>query len=433
MEPSRKSFSLFLVVWAGQLLSKIGSGVSAFALGVYLLQTTGATSAYSFLLMAAFLPSVLLAPVGGVIADRKDRRLMMATGDLGSALGMGFILVMLLLAPDACWPIYLGAAVSSLFAALQSPAFKATVTDILDEETYAKGSGLIQLAEASQYLLGPILAAVLLSRFSLPVVLGLDMATFAVAALLVLAIRGRVVGKGGKRLPGNFRKDFADGVRYIADNQKVLHLLHIAAAATFLVGILQSVFVPMALSVSDSGTLGAVQSISASGMLIGGLLIGMSSKTGKQGRVLSVSLVTAGFFYILIGASPNAALITCAAFCFFFTLPFVNASLEVLFRQNIDNGMQGRAWSLISLITQTGMVMAFGIAGLLADHLFNPLLTDAGRLSDTVGRLMGTGPSRGSGLMVMVCGLLLLLYALVSAPGGRAPRAAPSRFAMQAK
>ena len=423
MEPSRKSFSLFLVIWSGQLLSKIGSGISAFALGVHLLQTTGTTSAYSFLLMAAFLPSVLLAPVGGVIADRKDRRLMMATGDLGSSLGIGFVLGMLMLTPDACWPIYLGAAVSSLFAALQSPAFKASITDILDEKAYAKASGFVQLAEASQYLLGPILAAFLLSRFSLSAVLVVDMATFALAALSVLVIRERIVRQGGGKKPVDFWKDFTDGIRYIADNQRVLHLLHITTAITFLVGILQSVFVPMVLSVSDSGTLGAVQSISASGMLIGSFLIGMSSTTGEQGRVLSFSLVAAGFFYILIGASPNAVVITCAAFCFFFTLPFVNATLEVSFRQSIEDDMQGRAWSLISLITQTGMVMAFGIAGLLADHLVNPLLTDAGRFSNSLGRLIGTGSSRGSGLMVMVCGLLLLLYALVSVSRGRRPQA----------
>lgn len=292
MQPSRKSFSLFLIIWAGQLLSKIGSGISAFALGVHLLQTTGATSAYSFLLAAAFLPAVLFAPAGGVIADRKDRRCMMAAGDLGSAFGIFFVIVILLHRPDACWPIYLGAAISSLFAALQSPAFKASVTDILDEKAYAKGSGLIQLAEASQYLIGPILAA-------------------------------------------------------------------------------------------------------------------------------------AGVFCISIGASPDAVLITCAAFCFFFTLPFVNASLEVLFRQNIANEMQGRVWSLISLITQIGVAMAFGIAGFLADHLFNPLLTPTGLLSDTVGRMIGTGPSRGSGLMVMMGGFSLLLYGLFLRAGKEKPTAAP--------
>ena len=85
METPQKPFTVFLIIWVGQLLSRIGSGISAFALGVYLLQKTGFTSSYSFLLLAAFLPAVMLAPVGGVIADRKDRKQMMAVGDLALA------------------------------------------------------------------------------------------------------------------------------------------------------------------------------------------------------------------------------------------------------------------------------------------------------------------------------------------------------------
>ncbi len=77
MNRSQKAFSLFFIIWIGQLLSRIGSGISAFALGIYLFQQTGSTSAYSFLLLCAFLPSVLFAPLGGVIADRNDRKLMM--------------------------------------------------------------------------------------------------------------------------------------------------------------------------------------------------------------------------------------------------------------------------------------------------------------------------------------------------------------------
>lgn len=61
---------------------------SCFALGVYLLQKTGSTSSYSFLLLVAFLPAVMLAPAGGVIVDRKDRKQMMAVADPGSSLGI---------------------------------------------------------------------------------------------------------------------------------------------------------------------------------------------------------------------------------------------------------------------------------------------------------------------------------------------------------
>jgi hypothetical protein len=107
-----------------------------------------------------------------------------------------------------------------------------------------------------------------------------------------------------------------------------------------------------------------------------------------------------------------------AAFCFFLTLPFVNTSLEVLFRRNIVNKMQGRIWSLISLISQIGMLLALSITGLLADQLFNPLLTDSGLLAETFGCIIGTGAARGSGLMVILSGLFLVLCAIFTAKRG---------------
>jgi len=428
MNSHENSFSLFWMMWAGQLLSKIGSGISAFALGVYLLQETGSTSAYSSLLIAAFLPSVLLAPAGGVMADRKDRRLMMAAGDIGSAAGICFVILMFLLNPNRHWPIYLGVGLSSVFAALQSPAFKASVTDILDESVYAKASGLIQLAEASKFFIAPFIAGFLLTRFSIPAVLGVDVATFLLAALSVILIRKRMAVPPKESTEKDFQKSFTEGIRYLVGNDPVRRLLWLTIGITFLTGFLQSLFVPIVLSFTDTVTLGAVQSVSAFGMLAGSLMVGIYSKSDAARQVLSISLAAAGLFYTMIGATPHLLTITVTAFCFFFTLPFVNSSLEVLFRRNIANDMQGRTWSLISLISQSGMVIAVGSAGPLADCFFNPLLTETGGLSKTVGSLIGTGASRGSGLMVMIAGLLLLTYALLNVKAEKKPNTITDLF-----
>jgi len=65
------------------------------------------------------------------------------------------------------------------------------------------------------------------------------------------------------------------------------------------------------------------------------------------------------------------------------------------------------------------MLVAFGISGFLADHIFNPLLMEPGFLSGTIGRIIGTGPERGSGLMIILSGTFLLLYSVLTAFKGR--------------
>jgi MFS family permease len=403
---------VFLVVWAGQLLSKLGSGISAFALGVYLYQKSGSSSSYSFLLLCAFIPSIILAPLGGILADRVDRRLMMIVGDIGSATGIILTIVMLQVLPDRDWPIYLGVAISSLFVSIHSPAFKALTTDLLDEKEYAKASGLIQLAEASRYLFAPVIAAVLMSRVSISFVLAIDVLTFVGAALTAVLVRKIAIQRRNNLLLESFYDGLACGIRYILANRFIFNLMWLTSVVTFFTGILQSLFVPMVLSLTDAATLGNIQSFGASGMLLGSLFIGCRNKRNEQMKVLKISLFIAGIFCILVGGSTTTGLIAFAFFCFLLALPFVNTSLEVLFRQNIDNALQGRVWSLISLVSQLGMLVAFSAAGFLADRIFNPLFMDQGCLANTVGIFIGTGMARGNGLLIIISGVLLSSFAL---------------------
>jgi DHA3 family macrolide efflux protein-like MFS transporter len=122
---NNKSFKKFLIVWMGQMISSIGVGLTAFSLGVYAFEKTNTATSAALITLFSFLPSILLRPVGGVLADRYDRRVMMILGDLGSALGLVFILFVMLTGDVQLWQIYVGVTISSIFAALQSPAYKA--------------------------------------------------------------------------------------------------------------------------------------------------------------------------------------------------------------------------------------------------------------------------------------------------------------------
>ena len=169
----------------------------------------------------------------------------------------------------------------------------------------------------------------------------------------------------------------------------------------------------MILEFSDSKTLGIVQTISATGMLVSSLFIGVFSNTKKQVSILAVSLAFAGIFYALFGTSINIVFIIVAGFLFFSALPFINTSLEVLIRKNVDNKVQGRVWSIVSLISQLGMIIAFSIAGILADKIFNPLFQNDGLLAITIGKIIGTGQGRGIGFMFLLSGVLVIIIAAI--------------------
>lgn len=410
------SLHKFLIIWAGQFLSMVGSGLTGFALGVYAFERTGKATWAALVTFLAFVPSLLVRPIGGILADRFDRRLMMIIGDLGSAAGIALILPFLRIGGSGLWPIYVGVTFSSAFVGLLSPAYKASATDLLTEDLYSKGSGLVQLAESSRFLLSPFLAGLMLGHLGIEVVLIIDIATYLLAVLTVILIRSRM--KPERRAPRgrgdrHWLNELREGWRSVAENRGVMLLVLIISLVTFFLGFLQTLIGPMVLSFTDSRTLGTIQSVCAFGMLASSLPLGMISVGRRYVDILTVSLIISGFAFCLLGVTANVYCITAAGFLFLAALPFVNMSCDVLVRRNIPNEKQGRAWGIVGMLSQFGFIASYGLAGPLADHVFNPLLDESGPLAATVGRVIGAGPGRGIGFLFVICGLLVMVSALI--------------------
>ncbi len=404
---SENLYSKFLLIWFGQFISMIGSGLTIFALGVFVYQQTHAVSSYTSILLCVFLPPFILRPFGGILADRHDRRLMMLIGDLGATLGLLFIFFIMLKGNIQLWQIYLGIAISSIFSAFQDPAYKASVTDLLSEAQYAKASGLVQLASSAQHLISPFLAGILLTIIDIKFIFMIDISTFLIASAIIIWIRKTLGITKTEKPKQNFIADFKEGITEFSKNKGVIWLVGIIMIVLFFVGLLQALFLPMLLSLTSPKTAGITQSVSASGMLIGSLFIGLFGSKSKHVKVLSISLFLAGLFFANLGLSTSIIFIIIVGFMFFAVLPFVNTSIEVLIRINIDNKKQGRVWSIISTITYLGSVVAFVVAGFLADKVFNPLLEVNGKLAGTVGSIIGVGEGRGIGLMLIISGIMI--------------------------
>lgn len=402
-----------MILWAGQLLSGLGNGMTAFALGVYVYNKTGSATGFAMVVLSLFLPSILLRPAGGVLADRFDRRLMIILGDTGSAAGILFLLISFINGDPALWKIYFGVTVTSAFTAIQSPAYRASLTDMLNEKDFSRGSGLIQLASSAQHLISPAAAGLILAVSNVKTVMAIDLLTFITAVISVMVIRNKML-PAVKKEGHDFFHDMRQGWLAITSNRGVFILIMIISLVTFFVGFLQTLFAPMMLSITDSATLGISQSSAASGMLISSLALGVFALKGGYRKMLVTGLALGGFFFSLIGLTDNILFITVSTFFFFCALPLINTGADVLVRKNIANEMQGRAWGIIGILSQTGFVAAYFTAGFLADSIFNPLLGRGGALASSAGKIVGTGPGRGIGFMFVISGICVMITALIT-------------------
>lgn len=399
MKP-KSNFPKFMLLWLGELISAVGSGLTSFGLGVYVFQQTGSAGSMALVTLLAFLPTLLLSVPAGVLADRYDRRLLMMVGDGCSALGILYILLCMLGGGAKLWQICLGVFISSTFSALLEPSYRATVTDLLTKEEYSKASGLVSLAGSARYLISPILAGALLAVSSIKLLLIIDICTFFPTVFAAAIVRKEIAVKPMERKPP-FGQSLRQGWNAITDRRGILILVAVSSVMTCFMGSFQILAQPLILSFTDSATLGIGETVCACGMLASGLFLGARGIKGGYVKVLSVSLLLAGLTMVAFGLWENIYSICLFGFLFFATLPFANNCLDYLVRTNIPDALQGRAWGMIGFLSQIGYVVAYAGAGAAADGI-------AAGLQISVGR--------GAAGVIIIAGVLLAIAALTLYP-----------------
>ena len=396
----KRNFNRFLLLWAGELVPSIGGGLTSFGLGVYVFQQSGSAADMALITLLAFLPTLLLSVPAGVLADRYDRRLLMMLGDGCSAVGILFILICMGKGGASLTEIGTGVTISAVFSSLLEPAYRATVTDLLDAEEYSRASGMVSLAGSARYLISPVLAGALLTVSDIRLLLVLDIATFFLTVVCTGVVRSGLAVKAAPEkepLPAALRM----GWQAVTEKRGVFLLILLASVITCFMGAFQILAEPLILDFADSATLGVGETVCTSGMLVSGLFLGARGIKKGHLKILSASLTAAGIAMVAFGLKENIYLICAAGFLFFAMLPLANSCLDVLVRTNIADELQGRAWGFIGFLSQIGYVVAYGLAGVLADG---------------IGERFQMGVGRGAAAVIMVSGVLLGIMALAIYP-----------------
>lgn len=389
---NKSNFSKFILLWAGELISGVGGGLTSFGLGVYVFQKTGSAASMALVTLLAFLPTLLFSVPAGVLADRYDRRLLMMIGDGCSALGIFYILVCMRSGEAALYQICIGVFVSAVFSALLEPAYRATVTDLLTKEEYSRAGGMVSIAGSARYLISPVLAGALLAVSDMRLLLLIDICTFFPTVIGAAVVRKEIAVKE-KAGEESFIESFRQGWRAVTGRRGILILITVSALITFFMGTFQILAQPVILNFADSTVLGIGETVCACGMLVSGLFLGVKGIKRGHARILSVSLFIAGIGMAGFGVWENIFCACGFGFIFFAMLPFANNCLDYLIRRNIPDALQGRAWGLIGFISQIGYVAAYGLAGAAADKAAEKFRVSVGR--GATGIVMAAGALLG--------------------------------------
>ena len=228
-----RNFTLLIL---GQVSSLLGNLTLRFALSMYVLEQTGSASLFAGLLAASMVPTILLSPFGGILADRADRRAVMVGLDGLSGLAVLLAALALPHGPDLAVIAAL-MIVLSVLAAFESPTVQACVPQMLAGQNVLRGNAMVSQMQAAASLVTPFLGSLFYTAFGLRPVFYGAVACFFLTALLECFLRlPRPASAPRTGLAALLRQDFAVTLRFLRREQPaILGLLGLSALASMLI------------------------------------------------------------------------------------------------------------------------------------------------------------------------------------------------------
>jgi MFS family permease len=402
----------FLIIAIGQFVSLLGTGLTNFAISVWVLLRTGSVTQFGLLLLIVTLPGFFVTPIAGASADRWNRRWLMILSDTGAALGTLAMAVMFFVGEPSIWLIAAALAVSSICGAFRFPSYMASVPLLVPKEQLSRANGVMQLGEGLGKLLAPLLAGVLLVPIGIQGIILIDFATFLVAVTMLLIVRipapPATVKAVEKPKKAGLFKEAIDGWVFVKTSPGLLALLLFFTFISFLMSMAEVLVPPMLLASASPAIAGTVVSIFGCGLLAGSILL--STWRGPKRRIYGVysfALVLAGAFMIA-GSRPSVLIMTAGLFLWTFSIPLVNGYMRVVYQTKTPLEMQGRVFATGSMLVQATAPIALVLSGPLADRIFTPMFAERGMLANSIGQIIGIGNGRGIAFMLILMGLCVV-------------------------
>lgn len=414
---SRSHLWTFYTLILTQALSLIGSHISSLALGIWVFNQTGNATPLALVSFFAVIPSVLASSISGALADRWDRRYMMALADAGQAAGTILLLLSFLTGSFQLWHLYTVTFVGAIFGVFQQPAFQASVTMLIPDEQRDRANAIQQLTGPVAGMIAPAIAGFTFALIGVVGSIIIDLATFliSVAVLLQVDIPRPAQTEEGEAMQGSIWQESLGGVRYLWSHRVLFILMLFTAVINFLVVGVMTLLTPYVLSRTGSEvTLGVVLSLFNLGAIVGAIVIGIWGGTRPRIHTMMPALIAVGVFLTLFGTAQSPLTLAVAALLLMLPLPMIEAPFVSMMQAKVPPDLQGRVFAVTRQISMLLTPIAYLLVGPLADRVFEPAIVRRGW--PVIAPVVGAGAGSGMGLMILLSGavtatLTVVMYA----------------------
>ena len=378
---NQKLFSKdFTLVVIGQIISLFGNAAIRFALPLYLLNLTGSSALYGTVTACAFLPAILLSPVGGIVADRVNKRNIMVILDFFTA---AVIIVFSLLMNGANLILLLTVTLMFLYgiAGAYQPSVQASIPALTSPDNFMAANSVINTISSFASLIGPVIGGILYSAYGLEPVLRICTICFILSAVMEIFIQipfQRQVSDGS--IWKTVKSDFSESVRFIRKEKPVIGKtllvicgINLFLAAMIVVALPYLITEVLNMEASQANRLyGFAEGILAAGGLAGGISAGIFAdklaihKSGNLVIACSVCVFPIGASLILFSSAIiNYIVITVCRFAIMVCSTIFTVQMMSFIQTETPQNLIGKVIAVIFTVSMCAQPLGNTLYGVL--------------------------------------------------------------------
>lgn len=371
-----RDFTLMVI---GQIISLFGNSILRFSLSLFVLDQTGSAAAFGGILAISMIPTVLLSPFGGLLADRVNKRNIMVILDFTTA-AVIVLFALFFVNSESLLPIALVMVLLSVIQSFYQPSVQASIPALTSDENLARANGTVIQVNALSNLLGPIIGGFLYGFLHIDIILFLSGVCFFLSATMELFLRIPFIRreKNGSILR-TVRDDLTGAMRFLThDNPQLFKLLGIVAALNLFLSALVMVGLPYLIKIYlglSSQLYGFAEGALAIGSILGGCLAGIVAKkmdfikSHKLLLIAGISLLPIGLAVI----SPGLPFVSYGVIVLSVVACMCCAALFTIFAQTFaqrvtPGDLLGKVFSLITVISICSLPIGQAMYGFLFDR-----------------------------------------------------------------
>ncbi|MCI8453852.1 MAG: MFS transporter [Lachnospiraceae bacterium] len=371
-----KNFTLLVL---GQASSLFGNYILRLALSMYVLEMSGSAAVFAGILSAATVPTILLSPLGGILADRADKRkIMVALDTLTGCAVLGAAAC--LSGNNALAVIGILLVALSVLGAFETPTVQACIPQMLTGDGIIRGNAVVNQIASLSYLIAPLLGGILYAAFGLKPVMNMSVVCFFLTAWLERSIK---LDYQPRKYQGKFlsmvKEDFLNSLSFIRREQPdIRRMLLLTALSRFFVMGITLVGLPFLVRTVlklDAAYYGGAESALAFATILGSIAAGLLTGKLKAGRLslvlaaIGICIIPAGCVFLFQPDGVIRYIVNVAAFCGMQAAVSIFSIFAVsIIQQNTPDHLIGKIMAYTSSVTMCVQPLGQVVYGFLFDR-----------------------------------------------------------------